>query len=385
MKVLYLNSEYNGCAYWRMFEPARFLNMHSKDISVTYFPNENYAYKTLKEWERLALSHDLIVCARVSEPESLQTMLFVREVAQSPIVVELDDDWQTVEKENISYHFWHKGSDSCKIADSQMQWADIMHVSTFPLKRAMLKYKKPTYISPNLIDYDKWQICKELASEELKKRDHVRIGWAGGANHYGDWLHSEILEALEVIAVKYPTVEFVFRGMNADFFKKQASGQEVEGGRIKIVKGCFTDLSRIDLKNGVGFWEWPKLVAEMDLDIVIVPLNDSVFNKSKSNCRYLEFSSLGIAGVYSDIYPYHETIEDGVTGYLVKNKKKDWIDKISHLIEDVQFRQKMGHKAQDDVYERFSLQKNISVWANNLQLMYDETRSIPFISGVKNG
>lgn len=385
MKVLYLNSEYNGCAYWRMFEPARFLNMHSKDISVTYFPNESYSYKTLGEWEKLALSHDMIVCARVSEPESLQTMMFVREVSQKPIILELDDDWQTVEKENISYKFWHKNSDACKIADTQMKAGDIMNVSTFPLKRAMMKYGKKTYISPNLIDFDKWQICNELSLKERKPRSHVRIGWAGGANHYGDFLHSEILEALEVLAVKYPTLEFVFRGMNADFFMKKESGYEVEGGRIKIIKACFTDLKRIDIKNGVNFWKWPQLVSDMDIDIVIVPLNDSVFNKSKSNCRFLEFSSLGIAGVYSDCYPYAETITDGETGYLVKNKKQQWINRLSHLIEDVEFRKKMGKKAQELVHEKFSLQKNISIWAENLQAMYNDINTMPFISGVKDG
>ena len=294
MKVLSLNSEYNGVGYWRNFEPARFLNMHSKNISVTYFPQAHYNDKTLDEWERLAKSHDLIIVSRVSDQESLTTILVAREISKTPIVMECDDDWLHVDKHNIAYKHWYPGSDCYKAAEAQCKWVDMFQVSTFPLKQAFYQFGKPTWISPNLIDIFKMSRVAEESFKKKKQNKNIRIGWAGSATHYGDFINSGILEALEVIAVKYPDVEFVFRGMKTDFFMEQ----KVEGKKDgRIIKYCFTDPKRIDSQNGGSFWDWPQLIADMNLDIVIVPLDDTKFNKAKSNCRYLEFSSVKIAGV----------------------------------------------------------------------------------------
>ena len=64
LKVLFINSEYNGVAYWRMWEPARFLNKRD-DIRVTYWTKEKDMFKQASEWESLAREHDIIVTGRV--------------------------------------------------------------------------------------------------------------------------------------------------------------------------------------------------------------------------------------------------------------------------------------------------------------------------------
>ena len=375
-----MHSEYNGCAFWRMFEPARFLNTMYNDVSVTFFPNEAYNEKSLTEWENIAKSHDLLVMGRVSEQQSLQTFLVVREISKKAIVTELDDDWKCVEKENISYKHWEKDSEAYNVARQQMEHTDIVQCSTLPLMRSMSEFKKKTFVSPNLIDIDK---CDILSSRFKDRKDKmVRVGWAGGANHYGDFLHSGILDALKIIADKYKNVKFVFKGMNADFFMEKDGGVRVakdNSKKMQIVEKAFTDLDRIELSNGCGFFDWQKAVSELDLDIVLVPLKDSKFNKSKSNCRYLEFAGLKIPGIYSDVYPYSNTIEHGVDGYLAKNKD-DWVKYISLLIEDKLKRDSIKHAGYNKVREQYSLQNNIGIWRDNLIEMAEYSLDKPFVS-----
>lgn len=381
MKILFLNAEYNGCAYWRMFEPARFLNMNYRDVSVTFFPNDVYHYKPLSEWEQLAKSHDIIVFSRVSNPQAFQTMLVVREISQRPVVVEMDDDWSCVDPNNIAYKDWHPGSIPCQIADAQMKSSDLFQVSTMPLKRAMgYKYGKKSWIAPNLIDVDKMAGILSEASKKRKTRDEIRIGWAGSATHYGDFM--SFLPAMEIIANKYPKVKFVFRGMQADYFVCEKDSIEVVDGKQKITRKCPIDVSRVEYAHGSGFWEWPKLLAEMDIDIVIVPLEETKFNKSKSNCRYLEFSSLKIPGVYADVEPYAKTITHGHNGFLAKTTS-DWVQHISSLIDDEEMRREISNQAHLNVVQNWSLQNNIGIWKANYEEMANtisETDFVPYFN-----
>lgn len=383
-KVLFLNSEYNGVAYWRVFEPARFLNMHYKDIAVTYFPHKSYTYKLRQEFEQLAKIHDLIVASRISDQEALAVFLTIREISGKPIIMECDDDWRHVDKENFAYKEWHKESYNFKYAEKQSASADGYQLSTFPLKQNFYKFggNKPAWISPNLIDIDKMDGCFHNALQKRKQRKNIRIGWAGGGNHYGDFLNSGVLEALEVIAVKYPDTEFLFKGMVTDFFTEDKTIFKDNPGKSRIIKPAFTDPKRITTEIGCEFWDWPQAIADMDLDIVIVPLNDTKFNKSKSNCRYLEFSSIKVPGVYSDCYPYSNTITHGEDGYLAKNKD-DWIKYLSMLIEDAQLRRNIAKNAYQTVNDKYSLQNNIGIWKQNLDEMVDYANSTTFVSYVR--
>lgn len=378
MKILFLHAEYNGVSYWRMFEPARWLNMSYRDVSVTYFPtDEQHEFaKPLSEWEKLAKAHDLIVFGRVSQKLSLDTMLFIREVSKIPIVMEMDDDWSRVDKKNLAYRDWHPNSEGVKMAEAQTKFADILQLSTHPLKQAMgYKYGKPSWIAPNLIDIYRWEIAKHEREKVKKKTDEIRIGWAGSATHYGDFLN--VLPAIKEIANKYPKVRFVICGMRADYFINKNPGVVRNENGIASTLACPIDPERFELHDGSSFWKWHEKVASLDLDIVMVPLEDSKFNKAKSNARYLEMSSLSLPGVYADVYPYSKTIKHGVNGFVARTTNQ-WVEHLSQLIDSEELRREMGEKARDNVEENFSFQNNISIWKKNYEEILNHVQSIPF-------
>jgi hypothetical protein len=95
----------------------------------------------------------------------------------------------------------------------------------------------------------------------------------------------------------------------------------------------------------------------LDLDIGLAPLADNPFNACKSPIKWLEFSALGMAGVYSAVPAYLGVIEQGKTGLLVDNVTEKWINAIKLLIDYPELRLELALAAQLKVYQEHSLQR----------------------------
>lgn len=86
--------------------------------------------------------------------------------------------------------------------------------------------------------------------------------------------------------------------------------------------------------------------SSIDFDIGLAPLEDTIFTRSKSYIKALEYSALGIPVIASDVGPYREFVDDGVTGFLVR-RESEWIDRIRLLVEDADLRERMGAAARE--------------------------------------
>lgn len=98
-------------------------------------------------------------------------------------------------------------------------------------------------------------------------------------------------------------------------------------------------------------------LSEEICDIAIAPLEDHPFNRSKSSLKYLEYSALGLAGVYSKLPPYEEIIKQGENGYLATSPQ-EWSEKLSQLIEDPDLRYEMSVNAQKTIKDGWLLSQN---------------------------
>jgi glycosyltransferase involved in cell wall biosynthesis len=71
----------------------------------------------------------------------------------------------------------------------------------------------------------------------------------------------------------------------------------------------------------------------MDLNIGLAPLRPSLFNRSKSEIKFLEYAAAGAAVIASRHGPYERVIEQGVTGLLV-NSPHEWTSALNQLATD---------------------------------------------------
>lgn len=89
--------------------------------------------------------------------------------------------------------------------------------------------------------------------------------------------------------------------------------------------------------------------------IGIAPLIGSGFEKYKTNNKYREYGGCMVPGVYSDVSPFRETVDDGKTGMLVENEADAWIAALDRLVKSALLRSAIARTAFDDVRRHHDL------------------------------
>src|SRR5690606_11964143 len=56
----------------------------------------------------------------------------------------------------------------------------------------------------------------------------------------------------------------------------------------------------------------------------VAPLEETGFNNFKSDIKFLEYSMMGLPGLYSDYGAYRAAVKNGATGILVPNTIEGW-------------------------------------------------------------
>ncbi len=260
----------------------------------------------------------------------------------------------------------------CDIVLDELRMAHLVTVSTERMKEVYGKYNKNTVVIPNGIDFDNF-------SSLVKPDDGlIRIGLFGGNSHYRDW--KEAAPALREILDEFPNVRLCH---NPWFRAKAEAGAAMHEFQETVMlypdyfeKLGLRDHPQVETYSGVDiemYWEW---LADKNITIGLAPLCDSVFNKSKSNIKYLEFSALRIPGVYADLDPYNSDIQHGYNGFLAGGHQ-DYLTFLRKLIKDADLRRVMGNRAWLDVKTRYD-QKNIS------KKLADEIKKIMEVGDEEN-
>ena len=123
------------------------------------------------------------------------------------------------------------------------------------------------------------------------------------------------------------------------------------------------------------FW----IKNNINWDIGIAPLEDNMINKSKSEIKYLEYSSWGFAGVYSDVGPYSRVVDNYKNGILIKNNDCDeWVNSIIYLIENNELYNNIRKNAIEDINANYSLDSFIDSWITQINDLLDFGKQIIF-------
>lgn len=96
-------------------------------------------------------------------------------------------------------------------------------------------------------------------------------------------------------------------------------------------------------------------LAELEWDIGICPLADTVFNRYKANNKWVEYTSTGAAVVATAGMAYDHCCSDGC-GVLV-DRAENWFDALDRLCSDDDAREIMITRAQRHLLEDYSIKK----------------------------
>ena len=93
------------------------------------------------------------------------------------------------------------------------------------------------------------------------------------------------------------------------------------------------------------------------IDIGLYPLPDEPWVYGKSGLKALQYMALGIPTVASAVGMNFKVIEDGTSGFLVKNDR-EWITAVTRLIDDPALRARVGADSRSRVLSIYSVKVN---------------------------
>ena len=336
MKVTLFPADRNACGWYRCLLPAAIIQSEKLlDIEVSFNPTHEIMEKS-----------DIFVWQRQYKPNLLK---LAKEYSHKKHIFELDDDLLNIAPDNPSYKAYQDKSIKENLYKF-IQFCDYVTCSTEPLKEVLSRHNKNVTVLHNCI-------LPEFKRIPEINNDTIRIGWQGSAHHYNDLKF--ITNALVEICNIYPTVKIVWMGWLPEYIKSSIPAD------------------RLEIHGWVDFENYYDKLRTLNLDISLAPLEDNIFNKSKSALRYYENSLMGACTIASNIHPYTTAINNGVDGVIVqKNRHKDWLKALKKLINNPELRQAMAVNAQNKVLDQNNLYKNIHQWVDMYSKVYNEHKVI---------
>lgn len=351
---------YSGVGYYRLILPAKYLNLISKKYQIDIIGPEIKFWKgdIAEIFGKLFTDYDAVVTKAVDNPKASSALCFMAQHFKKPLIVDLDDNYFEVRPDQPGYVYYHPGSQKKAILSAYLSLASHLVVSTKPLAEYYKKWfkkhdgrKVDIDVLPNCHDFEEFK----YSHDGNKDRSKVIIGWQGSTTHNGDL--KSIMPALIHLMKKYPNLYLEFMG-------------GIETWAVRQLFEGFTDedFERIKIIGGSTSWKkYPRLLSRRKWDIGICPLIDDEFNRNKSHIKWMEYATYRIPCVASKVYPYYKkiqginTIKDGKNGFLAKNTKQ-WIKKLSRLIENEDLRIKIGNSARQSVDKDWQMKDQVYKW-----------------------
>jgi glycosyltransferase involved in cell wall biosynthesis len=138
--------------------------------------------------------------------------------------------------------------------------------------------------------------------------------------------------------------------------------------------GDFPNVEWIPL-HILSYTQFVEYFSTQTCDIFLAPLNDSRFNQSKSPLKFLEYSALGVPGVYSRITPYETVVNHGENG-LLASTPSEWAACLRQLIDNPDLRSRVGMQAYLTVARNWRLSNHAHEWRDAYQQAEVQARQI---------
>lgn len=274
---------------------------------------------------------DIVIPIRSCEDIEV-TILEQAKKAGKYIIYFLDDDLLNIPKEaSCSLYFEQKNIRENIITN--MKLSNVLWTTNLNIKDKYEKYTEKSCVIHVPIEKEDLY----LFQQDIDRKRKIIVGFAGSKDH-GIYLETLLKDTISDIAEKYK------KEIRFEFF----------GGKPKFIEenSLFTYIDYED-----NYTMYRKKMEELQWDIAIAPLKESDFHGCKYFNKYIEYSSMGIAGIYSKVAPYTFVIEDKRNGILVENRKEDWEKAILDLASNRALREKIVKNSQEQLICEFTIEE----------------------------
>lgn len=304
---------------------------------------------------------DVIVFHRPERDEQL-AMLRALQKAGKKIVFDNDDTYKDSNgfkfNDYITEEKMKRGLGTLdKNIDTFIKEADLVTCSTEYLKKEYEQINPNVRILPNTIDPFYYPEPKR------NETDIVRIGITGSVGITSD------VEVLKPIIEHYQhdkRVRLVLLSLPPE-------GENEIYKKLYIDEYAFWNKVNIEWHSFVKSDVYYEYLNDLKLDMVIIPRSDSLFNRCKSNLKFLESSMLEtpvIGQSFPDGKSPYEIDADDAKHVLLATDTQSWIEQIEKLVTNKELRLEMGHNAKEYVEEKYSIENNAHLWKEAYETLF---------------
>ena len=320
------------CTRYRVLNKAEQLRKHGFKVKVV----------NLSEFELTQAqnaSHIIIYRSPIS-PELLRLCHLAKDYGK-PIFFDIDDlVFDTLYTDQLSYtkglphHEKEKYDANVRNYGYMLENCDGAITSTNQLQKELKKYQSKVLLNRNLASDELISISSQFLKDYSHVSDVVKIGYFSGSISHNE--NFELIKpAIKQLLKKYSNVQLHIVGI------------------LDIPKDMKPFENQIVTHDYVDWDKLPVLISEVDINLA--PLVDSIFNRAKSEIKWIEAALVKVPTVASKIGAFSDMVIDGETGLLATDDQ--WFDKLEALVLSPELRQNLAESAYRAVLENCTLSK----------------------------
>ena len=226
-----------------------------------------------------------------------------------------------------------------------LKLADILWTSNKNIKEKYSQFIPKSAKAVETVILDPWDRLVPYQPE----KDTIGIVFAGSPSHY-PLINKYIIPALKHLYEQYQDIRVYFIGF---------SGTKLDGAAPFISTTPWFDDPE----------QYRDYVASQNIQIGLAIIEDSFFGSCKFYNKYIEYTKLGILGVYSKCEPFTFAIKNEWNGILVEYDIKAWSDALLKLIQNKSLREACIKNAQKDLLEHYGMKYIIGTVRDTLPEM----------------
>lgn len=250
-------------------------------------------------------------------------------------VCDVDDHWTLSHNHLLRDHFKEHNIPG-QVIETLMAASHVTCTHDLLASQIPAKQRKDITVIPNAIDP-----VGQFQFKERAKDTRLQFGWVGGACHEED-----------INLLKESMIDFHRSGMKATVNLCGFSIDPVylryelvmSGGRISTPQS-YSRMQGQPIDRYGFIYDW--------IDVSMVPLNDNLFNRCKSNLKLLEAGFKKRAVICQNIHPYTSILKHGVNGLAVNNgdNKRGWFKAMKRYYDNREMITDHAEQLYQDVQE----------------------------------
>lgn len=253
------------------------------------------------------------------------------------LIYELDDDLLRISTDHPEHEKYVAAARAIRKVSTA---ADQVIVSTEPLRTALEPFSGSIHVLQNRLDERLW-----FSPARLPRRrnapDEVRAGYIGSFTHDADleMIRPALRQARETLAMQ---------GIKLRFFL-------IGGARATTGSEGFERISvPSSSRRYPEFVRW--LRETVAWDFALAPLFPSALNEAKSELKFLEYTALGMPGIYSAVGGYRTVVRPDVDGLLIQGEPVEaWTAAIVRMATDEGLRASLLENARSRILQEYRL------------------------------